>query len=192
MSRGRLTVVPISYTFCACVFIVARLGHAADGVHLYANSEYGFSVKIPSGRPTCRAEQGMPDTGILIFLDQGHSGCENRDERPYVSVNGTYNAENSSSAREALSIVCGDAKPEPTDPNLFGNLKEKWTVMCRFEVSNGFIEYVLVRQSSPKAVNGASLVNYSIAVHLPANDADMKVKDAIPILRSVHFFKPSG
>ncbi len=157
---------------------------------LYVNAEYGFSVRIPPDQPTCRSEPNIHDTGIVIFLDRGPSDCANRNQRPFVAVNGTYNATDAPSPLEALAIVCG-AKPQRTDLDVFGDLKKRWPVMCRIQQEDGFVEYILIRQNSPVKAGATPSINYSIVVNAPTNGLSQKLKDARPILQSVHL-KSSG
>jgi hypothetical protein len=164
---------------------------AGGGSHLYVNAEYGFSVRIPSGQPTCRAEPNTHDTGIMIFLDRGPADCAKRNQRPFVAVNGTYNATDASSALEALTIACGSAKPQSTDMDVFGDLKKTWPVMCRIQPEEGFVEYLLIRQNPPMEAGATPSINYSIVVNIPTSDPNQKLKDARTILKSVHL-KSSG
>src|SRR6185437_7327351 len=77
---------------------------AQVAAHKYVNREFGFSVCIPEGRPTCGAEPGTHDTGIMVFLDHGPSDCRDRSKRASVSVNGEYNAMDAHSLLQLLSI----------------------------------------------------------------------------------------
>lgn len=192
MSPRRRLIASMAYLLGTSAFVLVSDAHAGGGAHLYVNSEYGFSVQVPPGRPTCRAEPNTHDTGIMIFLDRGPSDCAKQNQRPYIAVNGTYNATDAPGPLEASSIVCGSSTPQPTDPNMFGDLKKKWTVMCRIQQEGDFVEYVLIRQSHPVTVGATPSVNYSIVVHVPACARGREMKDVGPILRSVRLLKPSG
>lgn len=165
--------------------------HADPRARRYVNSEYGFSVQVPPDRPTCRAEPGTHDTGIIIFLDHGRSDCINQNQRSFIAVNGTYNATFAPNSLEALSILCGGSKPQPTDPDMFGSLKMQWPAMCRIE-KDGFVEYILVHQNRTPTANTTPSVNYTIIVHMPTSSVSTDLKDAKPILKSVHLAKSSG
>jgi hypothetical protein len=183
--------VAMAYMLGLGILISPSGACAGDGVHLYKNAEYGFSVRIPLGRPTCRAEPNTHDTGIMVFLDRGPSDCVNQNQRPFVAVNGTYNATDAPNSLEALSTVCGSAKPQPTDPDLFGDLKKGWPAMCRIQKEGGFVEYILIRQNRPVTSGATSTINYSIIIRIPTSDLNKKMMDARPILRSVQL-KLSG
>jgi hypothetical protein len=122
----------------------------------------------------------------MIFLDHGLSRCANQNRRPFVAVNGTYNATDAPSPLEALAIVCGIAQPQPTDPDVFGDLRKKWPAMCRIQQEGGFVEYILIRQNSPVKVGATPSINYSIVISLPTSGLSQKMKDAMSILQSVH------
>jgi hypothetical protein len=158
---------------------------ASDDAHMYMNAEYGFSVRIPPGRPTCRAEPNTHDTGIMIFLDRGPSDCVNQNRRPFVAVNGTYNATDARNSLEALSSICGSIKPQPTDLDVLGDLKKEWPAMCRIQKEGGFVEYILIRQNRPVTTGATSTINYSIVINIPASDLNQKMRDVRPIVQSM-------
>lgn len=182
----RWLIVTMAYLLGLGALISVSGARASGGSHLYVNAEYGFSVRIPPGQPTCRSESNTHDTGIMIFLDRGPSDCANRNQRPFVAVNGTYNATDAPSPLEALASVCGGAKPQPTDLDVFGDLKKKWPVMCRIQQEGGFVEYILIRQNPPVKAGATPSINYSIVVNVPTSGLRKKMKGARPILQSVH------
>jgi hypothetical protein len=191
MLRGRSFVLATSSLFGISALALASVSYGSSSTHRYINTEYGFSVQVSPNQPTCRAESGTHDTGIMIFLDHGPSTCVNQNQRPYVAVNGTYNATFAATPVEALSILCRGSKPEPTDPTMFGNLKKRWPAMCRID-QDGFVEYMLLHQSDTLASDTAPSINYTIDIHVPASSLSRDLEDAKPILQSVHMLKSSG
>jgi hypothetical protein len=188
MLQRRRFILLVCCLFGASTIFMSE-AYASDGVRQYVNSEYGFSVKMPLGQPTCRAQPGTHNTGIIIFLDRGLSNCVKSDQRPFIAVNGTYNATGAQSPFKALLILCGSSKPQSTDPALFDNLKKHWPAMCRIEQEDGFVEYVLVHQSRTLAADAAPRINYTLVIHVLKNSLSRELKDSKHILQSVHMWK---
>jgi hypothetical protein len=161
------------------------------GAQRYVNRLFGFSVQIPAGRPTCRAEPYTQDTGIMIFLDRGPSDCRDRNKRASVSVNGNYNAMEAHSLFELLAIYCGTAQPQRTSSEEFGNLREVWPAMCRVQRENGFVDLILVRQSPVSTVGETPRIDYDAVIHASSGELSKHVKSAKEILRSVRFLPPT-
>lgn len=160
--------------------------------HQYVNREFGFSVRIPPVRPTCGAEPGTHDTGIMIFLDHGPSDCRDRSKRASVSVNGEYNSMDAHSLLQLLSIFCDSAQPQRTSADEFGKLSKVWPAMCRVQRTDGFNDLILVRQSPVTAVGETPWMNYMVYIHAPSGELTRDLKSAKAILQSVRFFKPAG
>lgn len=161
------------------------------GAQRYVNREFGFSVQIPQNRPTCGAESGTHDTGIMVFLARGPSDCGDRSKRAYVAVNGTYNAMDARSLLQLLSIFCGTAQPQRTSSEEFGRLRERWPAMCRVQRGDGFVDLILVNQSPVSAVGETPRINYTVDIHAPSGELTRDLKSAKEVLRSVRFFHPA-
>lgn len=160
------------------------------GAHRYVNREFGFSVGIPAGRPTCGAEPDTHDTGIMVFLDHGPSDCGDRNNRASVSVNGEYNAMEAHSLLQLLAIFCGAAQPQRTSAEEFGNLSKVWPAMCRVR-RDGFVDLILVRQSPVTAIGDTPRINYTVDIVAPPGELNSDLRDAKAVLRSVRFFQPA-
>jgi hypothetical protein len=72
----------------------------------YRNGEFGFSVEIPDGAPTCRSRPPQHDHGIDFYLDGGKSGCKDLQARPYIGAGGSYNAAELPTPETALGSIC--------------------------------------------------------------------------------------
>lgn len=191
MSKARKLIATMG-----CLMIVGStptaVGRPAQiGAHRYVNREFGFSVRIPAGRPTCGAERGTQDTGIMIFLNHGPSDCRGRRKRASVSVNGGYNAMDAHNLLRLLSIFCGGAQPERTGVEEFGSLSRVWPAMCRVR-HGGFSDLIMVRQSTVTSVGATPWMNYMVYIHAPSGELAADVKSARAILQSVRFFKPAA
>lgn len=162
------------------------------GAERYVNQEFGFSVPIPADRSTYGAEPGTHDTGIMIFLDHGPSDCGGRSKRPYVAVNGTYNAMDTRSPQQLASTFCGTAQPQRTSSGEFGSLSYLWPAMCEVHRGEGFVDFILVRQGRVTAVGETPKINYTVVIHVPSAELSGHMKSAKTILRSVRFFRPIG
>jgi hypothetical protein len=192
MFKTRKLIAPMG-----CLMIVGSISIAVGtpakiGAHRYVNREFGFSVRIPAVRPTCGAEPGTHDTGIMIFLDHGPSDCRDRSKRASVSVNGEYNAMDAHSLLQLLSIFCGTTQPQHTRAEEFGSLSKVWPAMCRVRHGDGFSDLILVRQSPVALVGATPWMNYMVYVHAPSGELTGYLKSAKAILQSVRFFKPAG
>jgi hypothetical protein len=181
----------------ACILIVGSIpivfgAPVQIGARRYVNRVFGFSVRIPAGRPTCGAEPDTQDTGIMIFLDRGPSDCRDRNTRASVSVNGGYNAMDAHNLPQLLSIFCGAAKPQRTSAEEFGSLGKVWPAMCRVQHGDGFSDLILVRQTPVTTVGATPWINYTAHIHAPSGELIEDLRSANAILESVRFSKPAG
>lgn len=173
--------------------LIASDVHAQTGNDRYINEVFGFSVEIPKDRSICKeGPDSISDHGILIFLDQGPSDCRNHNKRPFVSVNGEFNATDDQSPFETVARHCKTQKTEKTAYEVFGDLKNQWPAMCRSQGNDGFADIQLARQTPQVRADIPPVVNYSVFIHARPEALSTALKEANAILWSVRFFHPTG
>lgn len=151
----------------------------------YVNETFRFAVDYPDRWPTCRVEPGTQDTGILIFLDAGPSDCVNKASRPYVSINGSFNASDEKSAEDLKDIYC-----ENNSSTVYGRLNglhRRLPVSCEFMVKGGSV--ISLMGQEPKVDTDLSEINYSIRVFIPTSTPNA-FESALPIILSFRLLRP--
>lgn len=93
---------------------------------------------------------------------------------------------------ELLSIFCGTAHSLRTSSEEFGSLTQVWPAMCRVQRTKGFVDLILVNQTPVSSVGETPWINYTVYIHTPSGELTRNLKSVKAILRSIHFFKPTG
>jgi len=191
MFGARRLIVVTGCLLMACSTALVFGTQVQIGSQRYVNREFGFSIQIPAGRPTCGAEPDTHDTGIMIFLDRGPSGCHDRNKRASIAVNGTYNAMDARSPLQLLSVFCLGAQPKRTSAEEFGNIEDLWPAMCEIEREDGFVNLIFARQSRVTSVGAIPRINYTMVIRVPSGKLRRDMEGMKAMLRSVRFFQPA-
>ncbi len=167
----------------------------ADGSR-YANSEFGFTVGVPSGAPTCRSQAPEHDGGLSIFLDSGPDGCEALQSRPFIGVYASYNAMLAPSAEGVLKFASGrPAGKRGTEPGQL-EIAGRNSAVFRWDRDDGWIDIRVVAQGGRWPSEGMEsdkevrYVNYTVMLHTTKARLDEDVARLRAVLCDVRISQP--
>jgi hypothetical protein len=163
-------------------------GTAVESTRVYANREFGFSMAIPFYASACDPGDGGQETGIAFFLDGGSADCPGgMEERPYISVNFSYNAADYPSPAEILAAICDGAPIASPDPKQFEGLISRWPALCRIQDQSGTVRMILAGLE-PKKRGKESEVMYVAFLQSSTQGLDTNLRLFTSVLRSIRTF----
>lgn len=161
----------------------------------YRNAEFGFSVDVPDGAPTCRGEPPEHNHGLDIFLDDGADGCRDLLKRPFVGIFATYNAMFDPNPEAHLQLLCNADDGKLTEPPDGLRIDGRHSAICRLERTDGWIEVRIVAQnveiSEADALTEGTVpgVNYEILLRTKPERYHVDLVELRTILSTVHIFE---
>ncbi len=176
------------------LIVTATLAFSA-GAETYENREFGFSVET-GGRPICVGEPYEHHHGVDLFLDSGPEGCDHLDDRPFIGINGDYNAAFMSNAEAVANDFCRSRKGSFLDAPDMLPFDNHATKSCRVDRDDGWIDIVVVTQAWEwpgkhiEPEDDLAWVNYTALLHTNAQRFDKDLAIFRSVLNSIHIFKP--
>lgn len=180
---------------CDDLYVVLAVTLLASCCHAetYRNPEYGFSVDIRAGMPTCRSEPPGHDHGLMMFLDTGPGGCDRPELRPYISVTGDYNVLDQLSPEAALEGILAGLEDvrlggAPQDLGIDG----RHSATSKSESGDGWIKIWVVTQrgTRPKTGDEIPRVNYFATLHTRPERFDGDVSLFRVVLKGIEIYPP--
>jgi hypothetical protein len=161
----------------------------------YRNKEFGFSVRMPPGKPTCTGEPYEHNSGVVVYLDHGANRCTGFKRRPYVNFNGSYDGVEAGGTRGWLAKISCKADPGKIGPPPAGlSFPAKDLAGCTVKRPNGWIDVELAGASPwvAKDWKGRPFIIYSAKLHTTPARLKRDIATFRVVLRSVRLFKPDG
>jgi hypothetical protein len=137
----------------------------------YSNSEFRFTIGLPSQASTCRSQAPEHDGGITIFLDPGPDGCEALRSRPFIGIFANYNSMLAPTPEAVLELTAGRPYGKRGAAPRGLHIPGTSSASSRWDGDDGWIDIRVVAQGGRWPNNGGKLeegvpyVNYTVILH---------------------------
>lgn len=170
-----------------CLLALATAG-ASKRPRRLMNTEYRFSVEVPSGAVGCT--EGLH--GFSILLNPHSGGCESSSPQAHVGVFGDYNTEFRATPLEALRDICPRRAVWADKSGLRLTFPGRASAVCRKDSNNGWVDIYVTAQAGLWGKgfgrnSSAPYIDYTAQLHTRASSLASDLKLLRRVLATVRF-----